>query len=229
MKPTINEIEKAKQIVNNLIKEDFFEAIICEDNDNFFDWCNTHRSLLGGDIKVYCGETKACIVSNELSNWVIKVGFTYNDEYRDEDVTDFCAIEARNFEGAAAVGLEEFFAASYKLCELTPPEKYNFKENISFFIQEKAVPDEEKTSSTCASYMGSNKNNEEDDEDNDDYYCDEYDDYDDDDRLESLFYGNEKYDELTAFIHEFNINDLHSGNFGYTPDGRVKIIDYSGF
>lgn len=228
MKPTINEIEKAKQIVNNLIKENFFDAIICEDNDGFFNWCCDHRDFLGGDIKVYCGETKACIISDELSNWVIKVGFTYNDKDRDEDVTDFCAIEARNFESAVAEGLEEFFAASYKLCELTPPEKYDFKDNISFFIQEKAMPDEEKTSSTCDSYMRGSQNREE--EDDEDYCGDYYDyDYDDDDRLESLFYGNEKYDELTAFINEFNINDLHSGNFGYTPNGQVKIIDYSGF
>lgn len=224
MKPTINEIEKAKQIVNDLIKEDFFDAIICEDNDGFFGWCCDHKDFLEGRLKVYCGETKACIVSDELSNWVVKVGFNYKvDSYADK-VTDFCAIEARNFEHAVVEGLEEFFAASYKLCELTPPEKYNFKDNISFFIQEKAVPDEEKTSSTCDSYMRSGRDSEE--EDDEDYYDD---DYDDDDRLESLFYGSKKYDELTAFIHEFDINDLHSGNFGYTSDGKVKIIDYSGF
>ena len=211
MKPTINEIEKAKQIVNDLIKENFFDAIICEDNDGFFCWCENHKDFLEGHIKVYCGETKACIISDELSNWVIKVGFTYSDENRGiDEVTDFCAVEARNFEDAVAEGLEEFFAASYKLCELTPPDEYEFEDNISFFIQEKAIPDEEKTSSTCAKYTGSEWN-------------------EDLDRLESLFEGNKKLRDLCNFIEDWCINDLHSGNFGYTLDGQVKIIDYSGF
>lgn len=210
MKPTINEIKKAKQIVNDLIKEDFFDAVICEDNDNFFDWCRNHKDFLEGHIKVYCGETKACIISDELSNWVVKVGFTYNDEYRLENTTDFCAIEAKNYRDAVDEGLEEFFAASYELCRVAAPKEYNYEDDIIFFIQEKAVPDDEKTSATCEKYTGSDQN-------------------DDFDRIESLFCGHKKLEELFRFIEDWDINDLHSGNFGYTADGKIKIIDYSGF
>lgn len=225
MKPTINEIEIAKKIVDDLIDHNFFEAIISEDNESFYNWCDSHKDFLEGNgLVLHCGETKACVISNRLANWVIKVGFVEcEDGY---NTPDFCAAEANNFADASKRGLEEFFAASYELCAVTPPEIYGYKGDIHFYIQEKAMPDEDRTSSTCDSYMRGSKSE---DDDNEDCYYDEYYDYDDEDRLESLFRDNAKYDELTMFIHEFEINDLHSGNFGYTTNGEVKIIDYSGY
>lgn len=222
MKPTINEIEIAKKIVNDLIEHDFFDAIINEDSDNFYDWrCEYKDYLNENGLVLHCGETKACIFSKKVSDWVIKVGFVGINE-EGKRTTDFCAIEGKNYQDAISEGLEEFFAASYELCALTPPEKYDFYGNITFFIQEWAEPDEYKTSSTCERYM---KDNTEYDEDRDDDYYE----YDDFDRLESLFDGHEKLSELFDFIHDWGINDLHSGNFGYTADGKVKIIDYSGY
>lgn len=223
MKPTENEIKIAKEIVDELIENDFFYAIICEDNDNLWQWRMDNKAFLEErGLSVHCGETKACIVSKKLSNWVIKTSFVYYDEYG-HATADFCAIEESNYRDAVEEGLEEFFAASYKLCTLEPPRtsEYCPKENITFYIQEKAEPDEEKTSTTCSDYMSLNR-----DEDEDEDGCYEYDDYD---RLESLFEGSKKLSDLFDFIHDWNINDLHSGNFGYTSDGKVKIIDYSGY
>jgi hypothetical protein len=212
MKPTINEIEIAKKIVNDLIEHNFFDAIICEDCDGFYCWRDAKKQknyLKEAGLSAHSGETKACIISDKLSNWVIKVGYTYSDD-EGRTTTDFCAIEAKNYKDAIDEGLEEFFAASYELCRVTPPEKYKYEEDIVFFIQEKAEPDDEKTSATCEKYTGSDCN-------------------DDFDRVESLFQGNEKLDSLFEFIDDWNINDLHSGNFGYTKEGKVKIIDYSGY
>lgn len=225
MKPTINEIEIAKKIVNELLERKLFEAIISTDHDSFYNWCGRNEIYLDTHcIRTFCGETKLCIVPKELDNWVIKAGFVdCEDGY---NTPDFCAAEANNFADASKRGLEEFFAASYELCAVTPPEIYGYKGDIHFYIQEKAMPDEDRTSSTCDSYMRGSKSE---DDDNEDCYYDEYYDYDDEDRLESLFRDNAKYDELTMFIHEFEINDLHSGNFGYTANGEVKIIDYSGY
>lgn len=206
MKPTINEIEKAKEIVNKLVRNNFLEAVICEDNNNYFDWCQGYAKYFKDwHIKVFCGETKACIISEDLSDWVIKVGFRET-----EDSMDFCQIEASNYEDAIRWELDEFFASCYELCDITPSKDYNFDGDITFYIQEKAKPDEEKTSSTCSEYTGSDWN-------------------DDNDRLESLFRDSDKFEDLLEFIDDWNINDLHSGNFGYTSDGRVKIIDYSGY
>ena len=222
MKPTVNEIEIAKKIVNNLIENDFFRAIICEDNDNFYRWHEDYEDYLKEEgIAAYCGETKACIISDELPNWVIKTGFVYYEDGLG-DTTDYCAIEEGNYRDAVEEGLGEFFAATYKLCTLTPGRMvdYTLEGNVSFFIQEKAAPDESKTSSTCENYV---RKNSEDYNEYEEYY------YEDSDRLESLFEGHKMLPELLEFVENWSINDLHEGNFGYTSDGTPKIIDFSGY
>lgn len=222
MKPTINEIKIAKNIVKELVKHDFFEVVTSEYNDNFYDWREKYKNYLKeNNLVLCCGETKACIISDKLSNWVIKVGFVGTNEKAGR-TTDFCAIEEKNYRDAIKEGLEEFFAASYELCTLTPPKEFHFDGEVTFYIQEWAEPDEDKTSSTCDRYM--RDSSDEYDEDNDE--CCEY---EDEDRLESLFRENKKLNELFDFIYRWEINDLHSGNFGYTREGKVKIIDYSGY
>lgn len=42
------------------------------------------------------------------------------------------------------------------------------------------------------------------------------------------FYTNDEFDELSKFLEEYNINDLHTGNIG-SFNGRVVIIDYAGY
>lgn len=215
MKPTAKEIEIAKKIVKILIKNSFSQALI--DEDTWEDWCNNNSDVLEENhLEGFCGVSKACIFSDELPNWVIKTGFTWeenNDDY------DYCTIEARNYQDAIIEGVEEFFAASYELCTVTPSECKGLLNNIYFYIQEKAEPDEEKTSSTCERYING------DCEGSDPWYHD----HSDTDRLESLFGEDKNFDKLLKFIKEWQINDLHSGNFGYTKDGIAKIIDYSGY
>ena len=224
MKPTINEIEIAKKIVNELIDHDFFDAIICRDNENLYSWLNDYKDYLKErNLIVTCGETKACILSNELTDWVIKVGFVDYNEDTKINTVDFCAIEAGNYKDAVEEGLGDFFAASYELCKVTP-ESFDFDGDVTFYIQERAEPDEDKTSSTCEVYMNSKCSNDEEED-----YCDDYIEYDDYDRIESLFGEDKRFFDLYDFINDWKINDLHSGNFGYTKDGRVKIIDYSGY
>lgn len=208
MKPTEKEIEIAKSIVEDLIDVDFFDAVICDDDDRLYFWCLNHQNYLKNNgLTIHSGETKSCVLSDKLPNWVIKVGFVMEG-----NTEDFCTIEANNFTRAIEEGLEDFFAASYKLCSFPLPKKYSLRKVVTFFIQERAEPDEEKTSITCEEYTGSDEN-------------------EDIDRLESLF-TDCKYKvfcKLLEFIDNWGINDLHSGNFGYTKDGKVKIIDYSGY
>lgn len=40
-------------------------------------------------------------------------------------------------------------------------------------------------------------------------------------------YGEERAEELTSFLEEYGITDLHDGNIGYDLYGNAKIIDYS--
>lgn len=215
MKPTANEIEIAKKIVKILIKNSFSQALI--DEDTWEDWCNNNSDVLEENhLEGFCGVSKACIFSDELPNWVIKTGFTWEE---DNDDFDYCTIEAHNYQDAIIEGVAEFFAASYELCTVTPLECKGLCKNIYFYIQEKAEPDEEKTSSTCERYING------DCQDSEPWYYN----YTDTDRLESLFGEEKNFDKLLKFIKEWQINDLHSGNFGYTKDGIAKIIDYSGY
>lgn len=215
MKPTAKEIEIAKKIVKILIENDFSDALI--DEDTWTDWCDNHVRLLEANyLEGFCGVSKACIFSDELPNWVIKTGFTWEE---DDDDFDYCTIEAHNYQDAIIEGVGEFFAASYELCTVTPSECKGLLNNIYFYIQEKAEPDEEKTSSTCERYING------DCESSDPWYHD----HSDTDRLESLFGEDKNFDKLLKFIKEWKINDLHSGNFGYTKNGIAKIIDYSGY
>lgn len=46
--------------------------------------------------------------------------------------------------------------------------------------------------------------------------------------LAERYTGNE-LDRLSAFLRDNSISDLHSGNWGISRDGNVKILDYSGF
>ena len=217
MKPTEKELTTALNIVDILLKNNFLDAIISGDEDTFEEWCNNYCDILcDNNLEGHCGVSKVCITTEDLPDWVIKTGFISND-----DGYDYCAIEADNYQSAIDAGLDEFFAADYELCAITPSEKYHFSRKVVFYIQQRADPDEEKVSLTCYNYMSGS---DECDEDEDEYVS-----YDDYDRLESLFADSYKrLDKLFAFIKDWDINDLHTGNFGYTPKGLVKIIDYSG-
>ena len=224
MKPTINEIEIAKKIVKDLVARCLLAVVVERDEGlGLAEWSTVNRFFLKEKgIVTRTGETKICLLSDELPNWVIKVGYTYPGASVED--RDYCNIEADNYERAVEEGIDEFFAAIYELYEVTPPKEYGCNRNIVFYIQEKAEPDEEKTSSTCKDFLCSccDCENCEDCE-----YCN--DDGDDYDRVESLFGKTGRIDKLFAFINEYRINDLHSGNFGYTVDGKIKIIDYSGY
>ena len=42
-------------------------------------------------------------------------------------------------------------------------------------------------------------------------------------------WGSEKLDRLLEFIDTFKLNDFHTNNFGKNKDGKIVLIDYSGF
>lgn len=42
-------------------------------------------------------------------------------------------------------------------------------------------------------------------------------------------YSSSELMKLGTFLEIYDINDLHDGNFAFFPDGKLKIIDYSGY
>lgn len=42
-------------------------------------------------------------------------------------------------------------------------------------------------------------------------------------------YGESMTDDLLEFISKYGVRDFHNGNVGYDSNGRIRMIDYSGF
>lgn len=231
MKPTENEIKIAENIVDMLMKNDIASAVTYyKDEYEYWDttiheWAMEKNTLLEDEgIRVYHGETKACIISDELENWVIKVGFCYPEDVREEHDENFCELEVSYYKEAAEEGLGEFFAATYPLCT---------RGDIKFFIQERAENDEEVISDSFYNYESKlyyeDKGSDDEDDEDSSYIYDAVDGMDDEDRVYAIFEDHKRVNELVDFCSKNHINDLHEGNFGITKDGNHKIIDFSGY
>ena len=228
MKPTENDIGIAKKIVSEIMERNFSYAVsFHKTNSKFYDfyrpgahsWMTENESYLVDEgIDMGWGATKVCLVSEELTNWVIKVGllFSTDPDAATKIDKDFCALEAKYYQEAVAAGLGHFFSATYELCEV---------DGIKFYLQERADANEVKISDLFYYYEQSEYGFEEGEDRLDDAVAD----MEDEERLEAVFGEEKEIVKLKAFIHEWNINDLHEGNFGITPNGFYKIIDFSGY
>ena len=162
----------------------------------------------------YCGFgmgagcTKACIWHDDLAGWVIKVGLSNNKNY------DYAKMEYENYCLAKEAGLAHYFPETVFIGEFG---------GRAFYAQRMCECDENQISSEwfeclCDQYLDRGE----------EYDCDtvwsEVDDLEDNERV-SLFFDDE---DLTDFLREHRINDLHEGNFGYF-DGCKVIVDFSGF
>ena len=246
MKPTITDIEWATNIMNELFAHNFYTALRYEEKTyphgenryyklGFDDWAyaegNYFRSNYG--LHFYRGETKGCIVDFNRQEWVIKVPFDRSTNprlHRNEDGTpiNYCALEAEKYAKACAEGIEECFAAIYEVGEIN---------GVKFYLQEFANVDEDSTTDSFYEYASEQVekyfNRDEEDEGNERHFVDEIWDFiyemDDEERILAVFNGRKDIRKICNFIDDEEINDLHSGNWGFTNDGREVIIDYSGY
>ena len=246
MKPTITDIEWATNIMNELFAHNFYTALRYEEKTyphgenryyklGFDDWAyaegNYFRSNYG--LHFYRGETKGCIVDFNRQEWVIKVPFDRSTNprlRRNEDGTsiNYCALEAEKYARDCAEGIEECFAAIYEVGEIN---------GVKFYLQEFANVDEDSTTDSFYEYASEQVekyfSRDEEDEDNERHFVDEIwdfiDDMDDEERVSAVFNGHKNIRKIRNFINDEEINDLHSGNWGFTNDGREVIIDYSGY
>lgn len=154
------------------------------------------------------GLSKVCIGHNDLERWVIKVGYTENVKI------DHAAREYDNYCLAVEEGLACYFPTTIYLGTFG---------GRPFYVQEKAICNENQITSNWY-----------------DCLCDEFEcagrrydpdeiwdtiwDMSDEERADLTFHD----DELTVFLAENRIGDLHEGNFG-TIGGLLVIIDFSGW
>lgn len=221
MKPTELEMERALDIVRDLIPYGLHEAIKGEeDNKEFFEEAKDYANKNG--ISFFCGASKLVIVDEE-SDWVIKLSFDCSVDVDEGMESDYCKRELYNYEKACEEGVEKFFAEICMVGEV---------DGIEVYLQEKLKVDdgvEKDVDQIFRDYVYSLDESYYDDiEDEDErnaILTDDVYEMDEEERIEAIFGFDER---LITFIENNDINDLHSGNFGYRGADLV-IMDYSGW
>ena len=200
------EREVATALVEALVEYGLIENLASygeHNTQNWFQNCNLDAEGFGAS----GGVSKACIWHDDLVNWVIKVGFTDQGPRRCED---YAAKEYENYLLAVEAGLSYYFPETVFLGVFG---------GRPFYLQQYAECDEDQVSSEWYERL------------REQYYyeCEEdvwavIDGMCDCDKAELSFHN----EELTEFLEENGINDLHEGNFGYIGD-RMVIVDFSGY
>lgn len=233
MKPIQSEVDKCLDLVKELFDKGLYDALFYRAMPNLYDgikpswecgihhWINdNYKNYKGKNIYFYTGLTKLCIVMEDNKDWVIKLPIIRNHAPIFSDSRDFCACETANYNDALDEGLEHCFAAEFKVGEI---------KEIGIYMQEYVEMNEDAISNSCFDYAKS-QYDEKDFKSHDDYIDAVYDiaeDLDDDEKISALL--PEEYDKLSVFIENHHINDLHNGNWGYNKEGKIVLVDYSGY
>lgn len=220
-------IKWAMDTVNELFSMGFREALSFKKTEKYNcyfpglgDWESKHRKEIVSRFLFYCGASKVCIQDLEVPEWVIKMDFLKdtNPHISDIKIESHCAREAENYKKALELEMDDCFAAVIKAGEV---------EGRPVYVQERVIVDEEQISDFFCDYIREGYKKEE-GVDEEEYWeevvC-QMQDLEDGDRVLAIF-GRK---EVLEFICEHSINDLHSGNWGITEDGRVVMFDYSGY
>lgn len=211
IRPLLNETEYGSL-------EDFYRGEM-EYRDS---WLNEIEDEFG--IEVSRGETKLVIFSSALNGWVLKIPCL---SYCLGAEVDFCKIEVDNYEKAKKAHLERFFVPTYFIGKFY---------DIPVYAQEKVECEECVVSESF--YEWAERNIDKDDYDDEEMFYDAVFSrstnmclsevltalYETEDSVSS-----EEIDELFRFCLRNEINDLHSGNWGYTKTHFPVCVDYSGF
>lgn len=204
--PTDYEIEIAKTLVEALTEYGLISHLTKDYNDSLDRWFYDNKlDELGFTISH--GVTKVCISHDDLEDWIIKVGYKNMR-------TDYATVEFENYTKALEAKLSYYFPTTIFLEDFR---------GTKFYIQELASCDEDSVTQDFCDLL-----QEQYDEDDAEYDIEDLwstvEDMEDDSKI-SLVFHNEK---LNDFLNDNDINDLHSGNFGYV-DGHMVIIDFSGW
>lgn len=221
MKPIEIEIDRALDIVKDLIPYGLHDALKGEeDNKEFFEDAKDYADKNG--ISFFHGASKLVIIDEE-SDWVIKLSYDCSIDVDEGMESDYCKRELYNYEKACEEGIDKFFAEIHMVGEV---------DGIEVYLQEKLKVDdgvEEDVDKIFRDYVYSLDESYYDDiEDEDErraLLADEVYEMDEGERIEAIFGFEER---LITFIENNDINDLHSGNFGYRGADLV-IMDYSGW
>ena len=218
------EKERLVELAENLFFHGFENAIRPFENEDIYDttenWVSSHYYFLRSmNCSVVHGMTRIVVICEDLP-WVLK--FNFQDKNMRQD---YNLLEATNYKRACEEGVEEFFAATYYL---------GVVDGIMTYAQEKVEANEDVVSSsffeyTLETYFSDRVVENEEDEDklNDDAW-DEANCLDNEDRIYAMIENFKDARRVWEFTDKYDINDLHSGNWGYRGKQPV-LIDYSGY
>lgn len=218
MYPSEREIKTLIHYFNEVVFSDYSLERVASSWEVYNKW---YSSLDDKDISCSGGATK--IVFDEvLENWVVKINKIPNDDnYTSED---YCFVEAENYKKAKQCSLEEFFAETYVVNEIS---------ETTVIVQRKADVNEGETIASSAFFDSARDfyipyNDEETSEERMYNISNEADELTDSERLFAIFGNSLRIQQLIDFIDENQINDLHEGNYGVIND-CIVIVDFSGF
>lgn len=181
------------------------------------------------DIKYGC--SKAVLFTNASEDYVFKVPF-FGIEYENGEKLrysnaqsysqwDYCEVEQDIYEEACAAGLGDMFCGTRYVCSI---------HGLPVYVSEKSgdALDEEASSRDVSpagrEYIRTKKRTDK---------CRENMLFQGglEDETVGMFYdswGKDKTDKLLKFIEDNDVADCHGGNVAF-KDGKIRLIDYSGF
>lgn len=186
------------------------------DRENW--WLN---SDLPSGIEMHSGATRMCFKLETLKGWVIKVDAT--------DCKGYCKREADFYAESEEFGIQDCFATTYNLLTLD--------DGRVVLLQEEVTINEDAVSRSFYDYVKDSEGlqdwledyGEEAEEELSYRIYDYIADMDTRERLFAIFGDDKRFNVIDNFCYDNNINDLHEGNWGWTSDGRLVIIDFAGF
>ena len=210
---------KIHELVDDLVDHGFAPALNClNGHKHIWQWEIANRDFLYSiDCVICCGVTRVVVIPENF-DWVLKFNFQ-----NEELLQDYNRLEVQHFEKAIEKGLDKYFAAIYQVGAI---------DGLMVYAQEKVVADEDYVTSSFFQYTLDKYYNH---IEYDDMYEDARNDaaweeantLDTEDRIYALI-NDGMADQLIDFIYENDINDLHSGNWGYRGTEPV-MIDYAGY
>lgn len=160
-------------------------------------------------IKTACGATKLVLYFNDI---VLKIPLTGEGLRR----INYCGQEALNYKQAKLKKIDDFFCP----CEFIG--RYYYKKGHSFpvYAMERVDVDVSRTETivdNSYSILAASS---------------DFDISEDETSVFAVFsqwYSEDRVAYLIDFLREYEVNDVHDANIGYTNDGLPVIIDYSGY
>ena len=241
----IHNIERVREQYRGLLDkmvEHGFAKVVCEAycaDDVHYEWSRQCDSDILDELDIWmsCGATRCCFGFNNDTEYVVKFQI-------DKDECDYCAREAQISRRAEQYGFGDYFAKCEPLFDYTFTYD-NKNKKVEVYVMEWCCCDYDTVSDNSYNYhytkFCEDNNLDASSDDSRDLFSDEEerrasDDENSESNIGMIEYAkstwgiiDEKFlHDLIEFMRDWEINDLHAGNWGYKGD-KLVMVDYGGY